>query len=190
MLRLIISLLLISISYLCHAEPDEKYLIDFILFENKTVLNDGMEQSLTPPILLPSKTSIPLALGDFSAQPDYRNLPISQSELRRTYFALSRSQDYQVLARFTWKQPSDNKRAIDLPPTIRDQWHIKGRLSLAPGRFPFLTTNLLLVSDAQQTIALQHSQALKLNQTYYLDHPHFGIIIRLTSIKNPNLESA
>ncbi len=189
MLRLIVALCLIGLTCPSYAESNEKYLVDFILFENKNVLDDATEQALTPPILLPSKTSIPLALGDYSAQPDFRNLPISQSELRQTFYALSRSEDYQLLARYTWQQPSENKRPIDLPPITHAQWHIKGRLNLAPGRFPFLTTNLL-ISDNEQTIALRHSQPLKLNQTYYLDHPLFGILIRLTPIKKPDSQTA
>lgn len=189
MLRLITALFFISITCLGRAESSEKYLVDFILFENKTQLEDATEESLVPPILLPSSTSIPLALGDYAAQPDYRNLPLSQSELRNTYYALSRNQDYQVLARYTWQQPIDNDRAIDLPPITRDQWQIKGRLRLKPGKFPFLTTNVLMSND-NQTIALRHNQALKLKQTYYLDHPIFGMIIRLTPIKNESSEAA
>jgi len=189
MFRFIVALIFLAISALCQAESGEKYLVDFILFENKVLLEDAGEQSLVPPILLPSTTSIPLALGDYAAQPDYRNLPLSQSELRNTYHALNRSQDYQILARYTWQQPDDNQRAIDLPPVNQEQWHIKGRIQLKPGRFPFLTTNLLISNDNKR-YALRHNQALKVKQTYYLDHPVFGIIIRLTPVKNPNSETA
>ena len=188
MLRLLATFFLLGIACLGSAEPSEKYLVDFILFENKSLLEDAAEQSLIPPILLSSSTSIPLALGDYAAQPDYRNLSISQSELRNTYAALNRSEDYQVLARYTWQQPTDGNKPIDLPPITRDNWHIKGRISLKPGRFPFLNTNLLISND-HQTIALRHNQALMVKQTYYLDHPIFGMIIRVTPVKPPESET-
>ncbi len=189
MRRLLAALFLICIACLGRAESTDRYLVDVIVFENKTLLADAAEQSLVPAVLPPSAHSIPLELGDYTTQPNYHNLPLSQSALQNTYYALSRNQNYHVLARFTWRQPMGSRREIDLPTIGNNQWDISGRIKITPSRFPFFSTNLLL-SNGRKTIALRHNQPLKLKETYYFDHPVVGMVVRLTPIKDASSKSA
>ena len=184
MLRLTIITCLFLCS--CFVQANQRatlYQIDMIVFTHQQV---GSQQSSIPPQLMTSDSqhSIPLDSTVSSVTTPYHMLPASSSQLSSEYWALNRKAEYQVLAHYTWLQPSNNQRAIVLPSTNRNGWNIEGTLRIRQSNYYLLDTDLLFTApnNNQTAFLFSQKQRLKPGTVYYLDHPQAGMLIKVHQI--------
>ena len=182
MLRITTLTCLFLFSYLTQAaQRSTLYQVDMIVFAHQ---QSSAQQTTTPPLLAPPQNAIPLDNSISSAITPYHILPTSASQLSNEYWALNRKAEYQVLAHYTWLQPSNNQRAIVLPSTNRNGWNIEGTLRIRQSNYYLLDTDLLFSApnNTQTAFFFSQKQRLKPGTVYYLDHPQAGMLIKVHQI--------
>ena len=183
MLRTTLSITaLLLLSGLSHSTPSHKlYQIDMIVFTHQPAANQQTEQALSPLVPPDAQRAIPLQDLAGDARAPYRLLPNSASQLNQEYWTLMHKTDYQVLAHYTWLQPSDNQRPIAIPSIHRNGWNIEGTLRVRQSNYYLLDTDLLFstVNTSQTAFLFSQKQRLKPGTVYYLDHPQAGMLIKV-----------
>lgn len=158
------------------------YQVDVIVFTHQPT---GPQSSVMNSPLVPNtQNAIPLNSDVSSIMTPYHALPNSASQLNNEYWALNRKGEYQVLAHYTWLQPSNNQRAILLPSTNRNGWNIEGTLRVRQSNYYLLDTNILFSAPngTQTAFLFSQTQRLKPKTVYYLDHPQAGMLIKVHQI--------
>jgi len=82
---------------------------------------------------------------------------------------------------YTWLQPFENQRTILLPKIEREGWQVEGTLRVRRSNYYLLSTNLIFSSanKEQPAFVFAQTQRLKGGDTYYLDHPQAGMLIKI-----------
>lgn len=162
-------------------QASKLYQIDMIVFTHHPTSPQQTEQSLTP--LMPPATQHAISLKDKNSdvRAPYHMLPSSASQLNQEYWALTHQSDYQVLAHYTWLQPSDNQRAVTIPAVHRNGWNMEGTLRIRESNYYLLDTELLFstASHTEKAFLFSQKQRLKPGAVYYLDHPQAGMLIKV-----------
>ena len=182
MLRIALLAFCLLFTGLCLAnQPSKLYQIDMIVFTHQQTSRHQTEQTSTP--LLPPATqhAIPLQDATSGVRTAYQMLPSSASQLNQEYWALTHKSDYQVLAHYTWLEPSNNQRAVAIPAIHRNGWTIEGTLRMRQSKYYLLDTELLFSTpnSAQPAFLFSQKQRLKPGTVYYLDHPQAGMLIKV-----------
>lgn len=181
MSRLFIALVVLVFSCQIQAkEANSFYQIDLIVFAQE------QDSSLTPEFPLSStlatnSRTIPLSTEASKNQSPYHLLPFSLSQLREEYWALHRKRQYRVLMNYSWLQPLNNQSTIALPKINRDGWEVEGSLRIRQGNYYLLDTELLFTAPDKNQAPFVFAQKLRLKggDTYYLDHPQAGMLIKV-----------
>lgn len=159
-----------------------RYQVDMILFTHSQTQTATNASS---PLLLPNtKSAIPLQNEANQSTALYHILPASLSQLRSEYSALSRKPEYQILAHYSWIQPSNNQRPIAFSAHGNAGWNVEGTLRIRQSNYYLLDTDLLFSSlgQAQTTFNFSQVQRLKPGTVYYLDHPQAGMLIKVHAL--------
>ncbi len=151
--------------------------VDLILFRQE---NTSSTNPLTKAIILPS-TSKAVALQPANgSEAPYRLLPLSYSLLKSQYLNLKHSPNYQIIGRYTWRQPLNSQKSVILPQTNLTGWNIEGLLQVKRSNYHYFQAELSLASPDQQiTFHLKQKQRLKQDQIYFLDETQAGILIKI-----------
>lgn len=184
MLRPIILFLLVLFSGYSTANQQTLYQIDMILFTHQPSSLIQSEKTVTPLLAPESNQAIPLQISNSVTNSPYHTLPASSSQLSEEYRALSRKTDYQVLAHYSWLQPSNNQRAITLPAISRNGWSVEGTLRVRQSNYYLLDTDLFFSTpqSTQTAFIFSQKQRLKPGAIYYLDHPQAGMLVKIHKI--------
>lgn len=157
------------------------YQVDLIIFTHSGTY---AHQEADTNTLSPSyATTYALSSNVSASQTAYHLLPMSASQLREEYWALKRKREYQVLLHYSWLQPLNNQRALELPAISRDGWQVSGVLRIRRSNYYLLDSKLSFSSLNNQTaFVIKQKQRLKGNTIYYLDHPQAGMLIKLHTL--------
>jgi len=99
--------------------------------------------------------------------------------------------------------PSLNQEQLPLKPDNDGQWEIDGVINLKLGRYIEVDMNILVRKHLLSTLSsiaelnsqlelepkllkelhIQHVRRMRSNETYYLDHPKYGILIQISKIE-------
>lgn len=156
------------------------YQVDLIVFtyQQASLLKD---LALSSTLSLSNANTIPLQTEVSKNLSPYHLLPSSSSQLREEYWALHRKPQFQVLLHYTWLQPLNNQNTIALPKIQREGWEIEGTLRVQRSNYYLLDSELLISApgNKENPYVLTQRQRLKGGNTYYLDHPQAGMIIKV-----------
>jgi len=184
-MRILLSILLLcSCISLAFAESkSSEYQIDVILFQHPGVTDDSNETPLSSALPPNKKNTIPLLMKEACTTQLYCLQKLKNSTLAQSWYALSRNQDYHLLGHYSWRQPSNNTKAVWLPERVVDGIKIVGSLKIRNGNYYYFTSALYLYSSNNTSpLILQQHTRLKDNQTIYLDHPNVGMLVRIHKI--------
>lgn len=173
-------------SYASHATDHSKkmYQIDLIIFTHQHNTQNTIGSSSASGLALNTQNAIPLhEFVNHTAAP-FSLLSTNRSHLNQEYWILNRKPDYQVLAHYTWLQPSNNQKAIVLPSTTRSNWIIEGTMRVRQSNYYLLDTSLRFstANNTNNTFLFSQSQRLKAHTVYYLDHPKAGMLIKVHQV--------
>ena len=174
------------------AQP-ASYDVEIVVFAYRNVAANGEQWS----VLAPEKTASP---GNYNDS-QIHELPVNAYRLNSISNGLRQSSSYSVLFHQAWRQPAyDEANAVHLPVhavTASGNNTIEGSVRLIRERFLHLDADLLMMSAgnynpvvdvnmaAAPVYSLREKRRIKSNVTHYFDHPHFGIIARVTPYYTP-----
>jgi len=174
------------------AQP-ASYDVEIIVFAYRNVAASGEQWSM----LAPEKTASPGSYNDSQIH----ELPVDAYQLNNISNGLRQSGSYSVLFHKAWRQPAyDEANAVDLPVhavSASGKNTIEGSVRLIRERFLHLEADLLMMSAgnhnpvmdvnmaAAPVYSLREKRRIKSNVTHYFDHPHFGMIARVTPYYSP-----
>lgn len=184
MLRVIITTCLILFASLSQATSRTSlYQVDMILFAHQQT--SSQYDTNTTTMTDDAQHAIQLDSNITSSISPWHLLPANSSQLSREYWTLNRKAGYEVLAHYTWLQPSNSQGAISLPSTNRNGWNIKGTVRVRQSNYYLLDTHLLFSAPGSQNqngFLFSQKQRLKPGTVYYLDHPQAGMLIKVHKI--------
>lgn len=202
-MKRIIAILICLISFTTFAADstsptDNLYQIDLIVFThitNKAIQSENWYDMLRKPNL---KDSV---------EPEFTNQPSLQTEASK----LKNNSDYQIIFHNSWTQNITNKRNAqwihiyggqpynakgELIPDDSNEmptyWQLNGKIKISKATFIDINTKLYLTiplnKDSQliplRTFTLFQNRRMKLNQLNYLDHPLFGVLVKVSHAKS------
>lgn len=131
--------------------------------------------------------------------------PAKKLGLTKEANKLSAQSDYKILLHTSWMQNINNSKWIHVyggqPYDAKGQpiqpddnrmptyWELNGKIKLAKNTFFDIYTNLYLTIPTSngkniiplRTFSLRQHRRTKLNQLNYLDHPLFGVLIKISN---------
>ncbi|MDO9049601.1 MAG: CsiV family protein [Methylobacter sp.] len=152
------------------------YQIELIVFLQAMPNTDVFEQAA-------SQIKWPSDLTELSAykKPDTTTLDDS-------YAALAKDSTYQPVLHVAWVQPV-GERGLSAPVHIQSaDGKLNGYLQIQHEQGLQMTVDLELTSDSgdgfSKTVVyrLNEKRPIKLNEVYYLDHPKFGVITKISPL--------
>lgn len=174
------------------AQP-ASYDVEIVVFAYRNVADNGEQW----PMLAPKMTASPANYNDSQVH----KLPVDAYQLNSISNGLRQSGSYSVLFHQAWRQPAyDEANAVDLPVhavTASGNNTIEGSVRLIRERFLHLDADLLMLSGGNQNpvmdvnraaapvYSLREKRRIKSNENHYFDHPHFGMIARVTPYYSP-----
>lgn len=172
------------LTFACFANANTLYQIDIILFTHQSSHSENNIETTQPVISSAGSRAILLQSAEKDTIEPFRLLPVSSSHLRNEYGALSHQSSYQILARYSWLQPSQNQFSVVLPQIHAKGWDIEGTLRIRQSNYYLLDTDLKFSSTDIQHFAFKFAQKqrLKPGAVYYLDHPQVGMLIKVQQI--------
>ncbi|MBA2656013.1 MAG: hypothetical protein H0U70_03410 [Tatlockia sp.] len=177
----------LTLFFLSHSaqalESSAFYQIDLIVFAHQPALNPGLSLNST---LANLKTSIPLLTEVSKDLSPYHLLPSSSSQLRESYWALHRNPQYQVLLHYSWLQPLNSQSALNLPKIELKGWELEGTLRVQRSNYYLLDSEFSVSTpnNKETPFVFSQKQRLKGGNTYYLDHPIAGLLIKIHQLNN------
>ncbi len=199
-MKKLLIILCLCLSSACFADNGNNnwYQINIVVFEHITAQNLNSEQW---PQVTPPDTSNAIT-------PDL--LPTNKSQLKSAVSRLNRRQDYQVLVNMSWQQqlPDNQTQYIQVTggQNYDDVNQIDGIISINKSRYFDIGTKLILTEPtsyleqigpanyANNTPAyvrmfkMRQSLRIRSNQIGYIDHPLFGVLIKIVPLKAPPVQ--
>ena len=103
--------------------------------------------------------------------------------------AMRRSSLYRPLLHWRWRQPGwERGQAVPLELRTTDSSGalLQGTVSVALSRYLHLTADLRLIeSEAGASMTLRETRRMRSGELHYLDHPRFGVLVRITPYEKP-----
>lgn len=106
-------------------------------------------------------------------------LPASQSGLYAAYEQLRRSRSFRPLLHLAWIQPADPGR-INAPYHIGNGETVEGVVSLERGEYLHAIVDIEYRAADGTVHRLREKRQLKFDEIHYLDHPAFGVLVRVS----------
>ena len=149
------------------------YQIELIIFSQAMPNTEVFEQTT-------SEISWPSGLTELSAykKPDATTLDDS-------YAALAKDSAYRPIMHVAWVQPVA-AGGLSAPVHIQDpDGKLNGYLQMQQGQGLQLAVDLELTAnsgDGSVIYRLNEKRSIKLNDVYYLDHPKFGVVVKVSPL--------
>lgn len=162
-------------SSLALAEGDA-YQIEVIIFSQAMPNTEEFDQTV-------SQITLPSGLTELSAYKKPENTTLDES-----YAALSRDSTYQPLSHIAWIQPlGDTGQSAPVHIESMNS-RLNGYIQVQRGQGLQITVDLELTSNTGDNSGeslvyrLNERRPIKPNEVYYLDHPKFGAIVKVTGL--------
>lgn len=173
---LLLSFLLL-LSANCFADESE-YKIEILIFENKDVAGAGEEQWRELEESPSAINTVPVIGGEGSM---IRVLQSSSLNLTQARNKMEGSGKYSILYHKGWSQralPKEESTAawIEIPGLL------EGTINLHKKRFLHVTADLVF-NSFEGSVRLNESRRLKSKELHYLDHPLFGMLVRVVKLE-------
>lgn len=176
MTRIVTVLTLMTLSLMAQAAKMNQ--IDIVVF-HQPILSGKLNQLLYPgPMPALEKTAQVLTSGGTGAKP-YQLLPPAKSGLTDAIYHLNRKG--QLIASFSWLQPSQHPKPVALSLTGKNGWLMQGIIDVKSGAYHEFKAQLYISSPSApaEYASIKQYQRIKAGTTYYFDHPLTGIIIKV-----------
>jgi len=145
------------------------YQIEMIVFSQAMPTTEVFEQSS-------SQISWPSALTELSAYKKPDNTTLADS-----YSALSKDSAYQPISHIAWIQPVAAGGGIAPVHIQSADGKLNGYLQMQQEQGLHMMVDFELVSNPGEMIyRLTEKRQVKLNEVHYLDHPRFGIVVKIS----------
>lgn len=105
-------------------------------------------------------------------------LPEDQSGLYAAYEQLRRSPELRPLLHLAWLQPAEPDQ-LGSPYHVRGET-VEGMLSLERGEYLYTTVDMEYRAADGTVHRLRERRQIKFNEIHYLDHPAFGVLVRVS----------
>ncbi len=154
--------------------------VDLIAFTHAYTEKDQVEHPIAILDHLLS-TAIPLDAGQ---QSGYQLISPQHSRLQSAWSRLNRSGQYHPLVHYTWLQPSNNQRAVQLPVSNSQGWKVQGAIRVRQSQYYLLdaTVSFTPIYGSAPGFVIAQKMRLKPGYTYYLDHPQGGLLIQVHKV--------
>ncbi|MCP0914224.1 peptidoglycan binding protein CsiV [Legionella sp. 27cVA30] len=164
------------------AQKSSLYQVDLIIFAQPA--SSQGEESLSSLVAPSTRQAILLQKNAERGNPPFRLLPPSRSQLRGEFWTLRNKSAYQVLAHYSWLQPSNNKRPVAVAIVDQNGWNVEGTLAIQQSSYYSLDANLLFsaANSNRGSFLISQKQRLKGGVVYYLDHPQAGMLIKIHKV--------
>jgi hypothetical protein len=145
------------------------YQIELIVFSQAIPTTEVFEQSS-------SQISWPSALTELSAYKKPDNTTLADS-----YSALSKDSAYRPISHIAWIQPVAEGGLIAPVHIQSTDGKLNGYLQMQQEQGLHMMVDFELASNPGEMIyRLTEKRQVKLNEVYYLDHPKFGIVVKIS----------
>jgi hypothetical protein len=153
------------------------YQIELIVFSQAMATSEMFDQAAQP-------TQWPSDLTELSAykKPDTTTLDDS-------YAALSKDSAYKPIRHVAWIQPVVVEGGLSAPVHIQGaEGKLNGYVQLQQGQGLQMIVDLALTANSGDgsgktlIYRLNEKRPIKLNEVYYLDHPKFGVVAKISSL--------
>ena len=165
---LLVLLLWLTVSGIVSAAPNW-YQVAVVVFSQP--LHTDEDLSDQPPIPWPASARTP------------KPLPAAQSRLYSAYDRLRRSPSYHPLLHMAWNQPAWPNR-INAPYQVGNGSNVRGVVRIQRGEYLHAIVDMEYQAPDGTVHRLREKRRLKFNEVHYLDHPAFGVLIRITPIRH------
>lgn len=159
-------LLLILLSFFSSNIFANSYKIEILIFSQDMPNTEVFDQT-------ESKIEWPNRIADRSAY------TAVNSSLRRSYERLSGSQNYQPIMHVAWVQSVGANRHSRAVRISNPEGTINGFFQLKRGHLIHMITDLEF-SEGGTVYRINEKRRFKLKDTHYLDHPKFGVLVRVS----------
>ncbi len=105
-------------------------------------------------------------------------------KLYGSYSKLARGQNYQPLLHRAWIQAVKENSVSDGVRIRGGNGTINGFFRLQRGSLIHMIADIEYSPESSTIFRLNEKRRFKLNEVHYLDHPKFGILVRVSPIKN------
>ncbi len=109
-------------------------------------------------------------------------LPAAQSGLYSAYDRLRRSRRYRPRLHLAWNQPAWPNR-INAPYRVSNGSDVEGVVRLQRGEYLHVIVDMEYRAPDGTVHTLREKRRVKFNEVHYLDHPAFGVLIRVSPVK-------
>ena len=189
MKRLLFIFVLLSVTCMpayAAAPSTNVYEIEVVVFENRNPdLEGGELWDRDPDKSADANMKDAVSVGE---------KPAADSALSATAAALESSGRHHVLAHLRWRQGAEAKSVSKPVKVASTDGALDGALRFYSSRFLLLDVNLTLreavsggmSAGAGQTAPayrLAEARRVKSSETYYFDHPKFGALVRVSTVK-------
>lgn len=153
------------------------YQIELIVFTQAMPTTEAFDQAVQP-------TQWPPDLTELSAykKPDATTLDDS-------YAALSKDPAYQAILYAAWIQPVAGAGGLSVPVHIQGaDGKLNGYVQMQQGQGLQMIVDFELTANPGDgsgksiSYRLNEKRPVKLNEVYYLDHPKFGVVAKISSL--------
>lgn len=162
------------------ADGGKRYQIELVVFENKNGTSTGNEHwSIEAP---PLDTTGALAPDDGLA---------ADSKLASALAALEKDATYRILAQKKWVQGGDEKKSSK-PALVQAGTELEGLVQFYVSRFLHVELDMrfrpahapLSETGTPVVFRLEEKRRIKSQETHYFDHPKFGVLLRVTPLRD------
>lgn len=167
-LNLIIAMIFSSI---VRANPTQLYTVELLVFKYTNSSAAQQESWLL------DREALSAATLKMPAVLPYPELDPSELTLKTESWALRQKLNYPILLHTAWQQPISSVRSAKPFTIIDDQQQILGTLKISNSNYIDIEANFQLPDEPQYT--LTEKLRVRDDEVHYLDHPAFGILIKV-----------
>jgi hypothetical protein len=171
-IRRIFALLIVSLLANNVYAEGRLYKIELVIFSQNMPNTEVFDQT-------ESRIDWPNRLVDRSA---YRSVSPQSMRLHGSNAQIRRSQNYRPLMHIGWIQRVGANRISNAVKISNSEGTINGFFRIQRGNLLHMIADIEY-SPGSVIYRLNEKRRFKLNQTHYLDHPKFGILVRISSLK-------
>ena len=176
MKKKLVLLLLGLITFSCGVNAAGKqYSIELLIFAQDQPNTEVFDQ-------VESKIVWPRGVTKLST---YKKISSENRHLKNSFSKLVRSENYKPLMHVAWIQ-SVNANSFSRPVRLSNaSGEIRGFFRMQRGHYVHMVTDIEYQPDSfEESVVyrLNEKRRFKLNETHYLDHPKFGMLVRVSPI--------
>jgi hypothetical protein len=164
-------LILILLSNNAYAKQ-QLYKIELVIFSQAMLNTEEFDQT-------ESKIAWPKRVFNLSS---LKNVNSENMSLRGIYTKLARGENYRPLMHVGWYQSAAKNSKSDAVKISNPEGTINGFFRVQRGHLVYMLTDIEY-SPESAIYRIKEKRRFKLNEIHYLDHPKFGILVRISPLK-------